>query len=332
MHTHQPAALKSAPEFLIDASGKACADGRYLGAIQNLNTCAFDGRGPFSKRRRQRKGWLYFGIFSPRFMIGLAVVDAGYAATGFIYVYDRARKQLTEEKTALAFGFEAGFAPDWRQAWNLKSGGRHWSFEYQNKGWDVRFSGKKIQLELRCEDHERGLTAVSRAPQRAFHHTYKLCAIPAQIALKLDGTDHRFSGRSSIDFSLGYPPRNTLWNWASLDGVTEDGESIGINLVAHFMNGLENAMWLQDRVQPLSQAVFHYDQNQLLSPWRITTEDGALNLLFTPEGRRCENLRLPLLRSVFSQPFGQFEGTVVRNGQTRRIEGFGVVEEHTALW
>ena len=320
------AALPPAPPALDAGNGRPVASGRYRGAIAELSTAVWDGGG---RRRLQRKGWLYVSACTARYSVGYAVVDAGLVATAFVYVFDRQTKVLTEEKAAVPFGFAAGFAPDWRQPWALAQGSRRWQITPVGaQGWQFRYAGKRLNLELEVERGGDGLTAVSTAPGRPFAHTWKLCALASTLRFTLDGQAVATPSSSAIDFTLGYPPRSTVWNWASLDGMTDDGRKFGLNLVAHFNNGLENALWLDGELIPLAQASFDYDPGDLTRPWRVSTVDGVIDVTFTPNGQRAEHLNAWLLKSRFAQPFGRFEGRV---GQAR-VSGFGVVEEHAALW
>lgn len=327
------ATLPPAPPALHAGDGRPVPDGCYAGAIHDLSTAAWDGGALGGRRRWQRKGWMYFGASAPECAVGLAVIDAGYAGMAFVYVHDRERGVTIEEKAALPLAFGRDFAPDWRAEWVLRKGRQSWWIGRESSGWRVRYEGKRLQLEMTCADHGRGLTAVSSAPGRPFHHTYKLCALDARVRARMDGDRQiEADAGAGVDFSFGYPPRSTLWNWASLDGRTEDGRRFGINLVAHFMNGLENGLWLGDRLEALPQALFDYDRRDLDAPWRIRTVDGRIDVRFVPEGRRSEALRLGALASVFAQPFGHFEGTVQTPEGPQRVSGYGVVEEHYARW
>ena len=320
------AELPAAPPALDAGNGRPVPSGRYRGAIAELSTAAWDGGG---RRRLQRKGWLYVSACTARYSVGYAVVDAGLVATAFIYVFDRMTKTLVEEKATLPFGFAADFAPDWRQPWALAQGGKRWQITPAgDAGWQFRYAGKRLNLELDVERGGDGLTAVSTAPGRPFAHTWKLCALTSMLRFTVDGETVETESSSAIDFTLGYPPRSTVWNWASLDGMTDAGAKFGLNLVAHFNNGLENAMWLDGELIPLAQASFDYDARDLSRPWRVTSLDGIVDVRFTPDGQRAEHLNALVLKSRFAQPFGRFEGRV---GQSR-VSGFGVVEEHAALW
>ena len=325
--------LPPAPKALHAGNGRVADYGRYQGRIADLSTAAWDGAGGlFSRRRLQRKGWMYFGAFTPRYMVGYAVADAGLMASAFVYVYDRQTKQLAEHKATVPFGFAREFAPSPDSAWELKNGSRHWQAQAADGGWDVSFQAPGLKLEMRFRDAGPGMTAIASSPGRPFHHTWKLCALPVSLVLEVDGQRSEQQASGTLDFTLGYPPRHTDWNWASLDGLTDDGQRIGVNLVAHFMNGHENALWLGDRLLPLAQAVFQYDPAQLLQPWRVHTADGLLDVTFMPEGERREDISVGLLASRFTQPFGRFSGTLRTAQGVKKIEGFGVVEQHHAVW
>lgn len=318
------------PSLAVDGE---IAFGKYSGEIGNLDTAAWDGKGMLSPRRLQRKAWIYGGLFSDQYMLGMAIVDAGMVATAFVYVYDRAKGVLVEEKVTKPFGFAEDHKPGLRAPWRLAGGGREWTIAPLGQGWRFGFSGRRIQLTLNFAGGTSGMSTVAASPGRAFHHTYKTCAIPASMQVTVDGHAGSAEGTGMIDFTLGYPPRRTIWNWASMTGRAESGESVGLNLVAHFNEGLENAIWIGDRIVPLSQAFFRYDATRLAkAPWRIETADGALQLTFFPDGMRAENLRLGVMESRFSQPFGRFEGRYGKGADQLRFSGFGVVEEHNALW
>lgn len=323
--------LPAAPASLYRGAGRPAAEGRYAGAIDQLDTTFWDGQGVFSRRRWQRKGWVYLGTVTPQQICGVAVVDAGWIATAFAYLYDRDSGERVEEKIIVPWGFGDDFAPDWRGAWRLRQGPRSWSFSREGLGWTLAVRGKALSLDLRVDDHGRGLSALSTPPGRPFHHTYKLAGLAAAGEATLNGRAIKIDGRSNLDFSLGYPPRETRWNWASLDGVSAQGTPVALNLVAHFMNGLENAIWWGDSLEGLPQAVFEVPVDRL-SPWRIRTADGGLDLRFIPEGQRAESLRLGFMASVFQQPFGRFEGEYRRDGQRILLSGQGVVEDHYARW
>ena len=79
---------------------------------------------------------------------------------------------------------------------------------------------------------------------------------------------------------------------------------------------------------------FDYNGDDLMAPWRVYSDDGIINLTFSPAGRHREKLDLALFASNFNQLFGRFEGTIQLPGQAAiAINGMnGFVEEQYAKW
>ncbi len=319
--------LPSAPATLAE---KQIPFGRFAGPVPDVSTHRWDGsRGIFSPRRLQRKGWLYFGLYTQRFAIGFAVVDAGFIGTGFVYVYDRQTGRLIEEKTTSPMAFHRDFAPALFTSWGIKGGARRWSIDWDGENWVGGFQGKQLKLDFRVKALLNGMTTIVPSPERPFAHTYKECAAPAELSVSIDGVEHTEQALAIIDFTLGYPPRHTTWNWAAAAGDS-GGKRIGLNLVAHFNGGVENSLWVDGRLIPLPQAVFVYENER--SPWTVFTVDESVRLRFDPDGCRRENLRAGVLESRFIQPFGVFRGTLRVAGEEIEVELPGVVEEHFAVW
>jgi hypothetical protein len=115
-------------------------------------------------------------------------------------------------------------------------------------------------------------------------------------------------------------------------GKTESGKSLSVNLVDKFNEGIENALWLDGKPMPLSTAHFHYIRPADKSIWRILTRDNIFEARFRPFGARGENLNMGIMRSQFVQPYGIFDGQIKVNGETEKFSGYGVTEDHLALW
>ena len=61
----------------------------------------------------------------------------------------------------------------------------------------------------------------------------------------------------------------------------------------------------------------------------MTFDDGTA-LDFTPESERASKVDLLVIRSAYRQPFGTFTGTLPGDLVVR--QGYGVMEDHGALW
>lgn len=316
--------LPKAPESFSPFLKSPIPFGLYSGPVADMNTAAWQ-----PLRRGQRKAWMYAGAFSTRYYVGFAIADAGIVATAFAYFFDSQTGLYVEEKTTVPFGFGSSFDPDLRTSWNLKK------FSIIRDGNDLicSHSGKRLQIKMTVQENGKGSTTIAPAGDRPFHHTYKNLLLPTQVEVKVDGQAINFGGNiGGVDFSKGYPPHHTFWNWASMNAVTESGIEFGVNLVADFNNSIENALWVNGEVSQLSQATFSYGRPVEKSDWQIKTLDGTLNMEFKPLGMRGEDINALFMLSRFKQPFGAFTGTVRLDGQNHKFTGYGVVEEHFAKW
>lgn len=316
--------LTEAPESFSPFASGPIPFGLYSGAVADMSTGAWA-----SLRRSQRKAWIFASAFSERYCVGFAIADAGLVATAFVYFFDTQTGQYVEEKTTVPFGFSTAFDPGLRSIWVLKD----FSIRPESDRIICAYAGKRIQIKLSLTENGQGSTTIAPAGDRPFHHTYKNLLLPAAVEATIDGKAISYHGRiGGLDFSKGYPPRHTFWNWASLNAKTDTGVEFGINLVGDFNNSIENALWTGGKVLPLSQATFSYGRPVEKSTWQIATLDGTLNMKFTPRGVRGEDINAVVMMSKFKQPFGTFTGTVRLEGVLHNFTGHGVVEEHMAKW
>ncbi|MEG3696790.1 DUF2804 family protein, partial [Vibrio coralliirubri] len=84
----------------------------------------------------------------------------------------------------------------------------------------------------------------------------------------------------------------------------------------------------------LTPVQFAFSRQDTNLPWQITSQDGRINLTFTPLNNRSEKLNLWLLKSNFRQFVGHFSGSIEdNNGMTHQLDGvLGLTEDHFARW
>lgn len=316
------------PKALLK-DGKSLPYGIYSGLIADAHTSFWDVEGFFPKRRRsQRKCWIYFGSFSPDLYLGFAIADAGFISTAFCYFYIPSLQLFVEDKTTLPLGFKENFDPNLFDDWKLGA------FQISSQGKKISISYKgKFELNASCIENENGFSFVCPSEGRPFNYTYKNLLLPTKINIKYKGKTYNSEGNSGgLDFSKGYPPKQTVWKWASVTGQTASGKPIAINLVSEHNANMENAVWLDGKRIIVSDATFQKEAPFDKNPWYIKTNDGILDIEFTPQGARSENINIIAMKSIFTQPYGQFKGKISIDGQEEVFTGFGVVEDHLAVW
>jgi uncharacterized protein (DUF3820 family) len=323
--------LSLAPDSLSKHQHTNPPFGRYEGLI--IDTDISSWQTGFFDRRLKRKVWIYTGIYNEEIALGFAIADTGYLGKSFIYLYHFPTKTFIEEAAEFPFYFDKHFMPSLSGGWFFRSGKKIWQVNRNGNDLECHFEGKKIHADFTLMNFRNGMSAVAPAGVRPFNFTYKNACIGVQAYLKFNNKEIELNGNYGVlDFTLGFPPRDTRWNWASATGKTNDGKIVGLNLVAHFNDGLENVLMFNGKLIPLGKATFNYNHPADKETWNIKTDDGIIDMNFMPSGARKDNINVGILKHQFIQPFGKFEGNILLDGNKIPFTAYGVVEEHHSIW
>jgi len=127
--------------------------------------------------------------------------------------------------------------------------------------------------------------------------------------------------RAIVDDSEGQHDRRTSWRWSAGVGTADDGAAVAWNLV----DGIHDAPGRSER------RVWRDGVPVEVDPVEFATDLSRVGALsFTAWAERSENTNLLVFRSRYRQPFGVFSGELPDGTPLR--EGYGVMEEHDALW
>jgi len=318
-------------DFIYDQHQTVVPFGIYDDLIKNVDTSSVDKQGFVAKKRRtERKAWIFVGVFSPELICGLAIVDAGMVATAFSYFYSFKDSLFEEDKITVPLGFPTDFNPNLDSEWKLGN----YLIKTENGKMKLQYVGKyKLYMELENTANGVSIVAPSKG-DRPFNFTYKNVCLPVKVQINKGNTNtYATSGKyGSIDFTKGFPPRETIWNWLSFIGITESKKSIAVNLVDRFNNNMENILWIDGQKTSLSSATFSMQAPYDKSDWNITTQDGILKCHLSPCGARSENINALVMKSKFIQPFGTLDGSVMIDGKEEKFTAIGVAEDHHAIW
>jgi len=298
--------------------------------------------------RFRRKKWLYVGVYTQEFILGFALVDAAFVGNIFCYLYDKQTNRLWEVERLAPFA----------KGIRVEEGIHRSVCSYQGKNEriyvqtdlnrgirhiDLRLNsdGRELDLRLELEEslHEHPpLQTLTPTAERDFTFTHKNTTIPVLGSVRLGSKRYELNPNKDsavIDLSLGYPARETFWNWASATGRLKDGTWLGFNFVSpiHHDEFNENGLWVNGVLHKIAALSFEYDRKNTLAPWTIRSADGIVDLEFRPMGKREQSIDYRLMASQFQQPFGNFVGQIrLPSGECYSIDIPGVVEEHFARW
>jgi hypothetical protein len=108
-------------------------------------------------------------------------------------------------------------------------------------------------------------------------------------------------------------PRADVRYWAAASGLSR-GRHAGFNVgygAADSGQGTENAFFLDGRLHKLDQVTFHISPANWLEPWRFTSNDNRLEMIFMPAQERVENYHMFFHSFRRRQVCGFFSGKVI---------------------
>ncbi|MGQ3051198.1 MAG: DUF2804 domain-containing protein [Roseateles sp.] len=315
----------------------APAHGRYAGRIARIEWSGLQPRPSWLWRRLHHKRWHYVGLGDAQLFIGVAIVDVGWACSAFAYLFDRRRRRLLADWSQDGLpGLQAGVAEAplaGANSWFLGPGAR---LSLRHEAPDllrlhVATRALRLNAELGLQDMAPPLLAIGPIDGGIAHATQKTSALPVRGWAEADGQRFVLDGAwGAVDASSGLLARTTAWRWASAHGP-----DVGFNLQQGYFGNQENLLWLDGQAIAVGAARFDFDADRPLSPWHIATDDGRVDLVFTPEGLRAANRNLGFAASRYVQPVGSFTGTV-KSGPQARVRPvrslLGVTEDHHSLW
>ncbi len=335
--------LRPAPESVLDAAG-APNFGVFAGRVRSSSYEGLSGRWRRSQPARlaAEKKWQYVAAANRNLVVGAAVVQLGYVGSAFVYVFDRLERRLLVDRSFLVPPLFARVSDSPHDAAaELRRVRSRIAIEAGHSSGRFRASlsgGVEIDLALDTPRGPAPLTAVCPVAPSGVNLTQKSTCVPAEGTVRVGPATYRMSDAFAVlDYTHGLLARETRWYWASGCGRLADGRMFGLNLVSGFNDGdelHENGLWLDGRLSRTGRATFEFDESNPRLPWRIRTADGAVDLRFTPEGLRAEDVDMKLVVSRYAQPIGSFSGKVRDpDGRTVQVEAVpGITEHHLARW
>jgi hypothetical protein len=329
----QPAQLPQAPARLTGDDG-APRTGLFRGSIDDASFAALKDpwAHSFLERRFIEKKWQYVFVSTDELMLCLAIIDTGYLSSGICAVFDRGSRRLLANENPVLPPLAAHVGEALADA-RLIGPGIRASVRRAENGIEIRASWAYTEIDLRL-DAGNAATPVSAVapvgPPGRFDFTQKTVLIPVEGEVRAGNIRFEIRGElAGLDYTHGYLARDTAWRWAFASGRAGN-RLVAFNFSEGFLEGEgENAVWIDGELQAAGKVSFTFQGSQPLSPWKIRSESGEVDLIFQPEGYRAQSIDLMLISSRYLQPFGTFSGRL-RGVDVQSLAG--VAEDHTARW
>ncbi len=311
--------------------------------VENINIYPFKSLQYFRLKR-----WQYYGITKATHFFSFTLSNAGYLGLVFAYVVDFEKKAYHEETLNVPFGKGIELPRDSLSGTaSFKKGEISLTFETREDRFrliDVNWPnfGKQTltaRLKITIPEQQESVVNVFPFDKKRFFYTRKVNCMMPEGEIVWDKT-YQITPEDSfgtLDWGIGVWPYRSSWIWGSFSKRLNDGRTLGINLGHKIGKNPEihdNAVILNGRVDKLPNVVFDYDARDYEREWRIYSSDRRLQLSFKPILVRFAKTDLLILKSVFHQIFGYYEGTfITESGEKIDIQNtIGWIEEHEARW
>ncbi len=327
---------------LIDEKGRVCF-GIHNEPVGPIDYLSYPLKTPMGRERSVLarkigfKQFIFAGIISPEFVSGMAVIDLKYIKSGFLYLYNRKTRDFIEKETVFPpFMGKAKIEPnpDLLDA-RLKSLPLSIRFEKQQ----IIARSKNLAIDMRMDfTGIKPMRIATRAGYAGWTFTQKSAPIPVSGSVMCNGRTIECDPDGCfafIDWSAGYMRKETFWNWAA-SSCLANGKPFGLNLSCgvNETSFTENCFWYDGIMTRTDTVSFLFDPDHPEKPWSIHSQDGKVDLVFTPETHRKQKINLGIIASRFIQHIGTFSGTIIPDGSGPvKISGCpGWAEDHFAKW
>lgn len=291
------------------------------------------------------KKWHFVGLATEKVFLAGAIVDCSYAGNAFFCVVDLETGTTMKNLSFLGvprLNLSVNDRPDaGAMAWLRQPGVR---FELWRPVRSAKYrlvvETKDLEVEATFDTRTapEPLKVIGNPVNKLVAFTQKTNLLDASGKLRVNGRKMHLDGAlGGLDFTAGFFPRITEWRWGFAMGKLKSGDRLGFNL-AHGNNlggKNENALWLGDKLYRLGEVQFFFDRKNVVAQWKLKTEDGLLDLTFTPKGLHREDRELLIVRSRFAQVLGLYSGTIKNpeTGEILEIENLpGIAEDQRVKW
>ncbi|TDB93020.1 DUF2804 domain-containing protein [Actinomadura sp. 7K534] len=266
------------------------------------------------------KRWEYWGIVTPRHIIGLVASSIDYAGVHGVYVLDRESGEETARDAVVPFARGAVF-PDrsGEGEASVRGGGVAVGVRQHPGGSRVRAlapgAGIDLDVEIPLEEGHESLGVVIPWGARRFQYTVKDVGRPVAGRLRLPSGEHEIGegAFAVLDHGRGKWPYRMTWNWAAAAGP-----GVALQLGGKWTDGTgmtENAVFVDGRLHKIGEELrWDYDRDDWLRPWTIT--GARVEAEFRPFHEKVARTELGVVGTETHQCFGRFSGRARTDGGT----------------
>lgn len=287
----------------------------------------------------RNKRWDYWGIVSPRYVLGMTVANLDYAHASQLYLYDReSGRVITADSTSIGPGDV--LVPDELPPLVVMEDNHKAKLRFMDESGRtvLKASTKHVSAHLSVEPGGDSLGVVVPWSNRRFQYTLKQLARPVSGTITVDDTEVELNPDESfavLDRGRGKWPYRMSWNWAAGSGTVND-KRLGLQLGGRWTKGTgvtENGLFVDGRLSYWPDELdWTYNLSKKSSAWQVRGEN--VDATLTPFHRRHAASNVGIIASSTYQAFGVWSGFAVdADGVRHTLDGLtGWAEQAKNRW
>ena len=277
------------------------------------------------------KEWDYYLVNNGKFALALTVADNGYMGLDSVSLLDLEEGWEITKSPMSFLPLGKKHLPETSVTGDVHSAARGYGIHFIHEG------EKRVLIAYMNKFGESALSArveLTECPEDSlviatpfdkpghFYYNQKIVGFRASGYVNYNGKTYTFEPSDSfavLDWGRGVWTYENAWYWAAAQGY-QDGRLVGLNLGygfgdtsaasenMAFVDGVCHKLHLVDFGIP-RRADGTYDY---LAPWHMTDDEGRLDLVFTPQIDRTDNIDVAnVIVSKQHQVFGLLAGKIV---------------------
>lgn len=280
------------------------------------------------------KEWDYYCVIGKDYAFAFTIADLGYLGMVNISYMDFKTQVETKKTKLVLFPFGKFNLPNTTEKFNTI---------YQKGDFDIQFLNQKDKRHLvinvrnfkdkidlnadlkltKYKNDDRMMIVTPWAEnKKAFYYNQKLNCMNVSGSVKIGDQVFKFDPKKDfgvLDWGRGVWTYKNTWYWASLSGLIGD-KRFGFNLGYGFgdtSKATENMVFYDGKAHKLNEVKFELDINDVMKPWKFTSDDNRLELIMEPIFDRVDNMNLLIIKNLGHQVFGKFTGFVILDDGTK---------------
>jgi len=281
-----------------------------------------------ASRRRLTESDRYI-VFCPSHMVIMEIRDDGHAGYTGISIISLTDKKRSSHNYQTLFPLGAYEMPPGSNVGSIKYKRKNVSIDFVPRDGGVRIirmdishfgRQRSLRGELVLTEPVMAESLITNMPwpreKNAFRYSRRSPWFAIEGVIQHGSTEIFFTkGRSwgILDWNRGVRPRADVRYWAGACGTA--GEHLAAFSVGYSSADshacTENAFFVDGKLHKLDQVTFNIPPADWLSPWRFTSNDNRLEMIFTPHQERIERNRRMFFLNTRHQVCGFFSGTAI---------------------